>query len=166
MLEQESNGNEESPRWRGLGRLRAALRQCLNSCSDEQDRSNEATTAALATVIFRSLREAPSEKCADHQLFNAITVLVGAAASGRPSARDERGVKRALRELPDRAQEALRLHVTDGLTYRQVAEVLKVPPKEALTLLSNAYLQLRKAIHQQRAEAIGIPRRRDESSGY
>jgi RNA polymerase sigma-70 factor (ECF subfamily) len=58
-------------------------------------------------------------------------------------ARTDENVKAAVEKLPFRQRQVLLLRVNEGLTYKQIAERLKLSPRVVLRDLSRAYSQLR-----------------------
>jgi RNA polymerase sigma-70 factor (ECF subfamily) len=73
---------------------------------------------------------------------------------------DARLIERALSGLPDRVRRMLVLRELEGLSYREVAEILGIPIGTVMSGLSRARQSFRSALSAQLEES-GIPRRTD-----
>jgi RNA polymerase sigma factor (sigma-70 family) len=66
-----------------------------------------------------------------------------AAASSVNAAAAERRIQTAFKALDPKAQEIMRLHLSQGSHYRQIAERLNMQPAHVLRILTEAYAKLR-----------------------
>lgn len=59
---------------------------------------------------------------------------------------EKRVLKNAVKKIPARMREALYLKTYDGLSYREIADIMQVRPQVARNYVSEAYRRLRKLL--------------------
>lgn len=104
-------------------------------------------TEETAAELFEQLQQLPddgTEGSPNVEVVDLARRMVAQAAEAREGrARAATELQAAVHELPGDQQLILKMHVEHGMTFRQIAQELKIPAEIVLKLLGAAYSTLR-----------------------
>ena len=157
MIDQDTAGpTARARRWPRLRSVSDAVRSYLGCQPNVAERTDFARStnaapsrqadaiAAAATDIFETLHAlSKNKKYSNEELLGLATRLMAEAAE-RAVAGQPAEVQRIGEQLGGDTRRIFDLHVSRGLTYHQVAQEFALPPRAALGILVDAYLQLRR----------------------
>jgi RNA polymerase sigma-70 factor (ECF subfamily) len=104
--------------------------------------------SSLSTWLF-GIAHNECRRCARKGKLEPLTLEIdpqmAGVGEGERTLVDREALRRALAQLSDDHREVVLLHEVEGLTYDEVAEILRVPAGTVKSRLHHAFLNLRKA---------------------